>query len=66
LLLVFAVPWLLVSCAFALGKIKCPLCDAPFASKFHMWVPKTCQTCGYDITAPNRATSNNRWSGRDR
>jgi len=66
LLLVLAIPWLLVSCAFALGRIKCPLCDAPFASKFHLWVPKACQSCGSDITTPkNGATSNNRASGRD-
>ena len=61
LLIVLAVPWLLVSRAFALGRIKCPSCDAPFVSKLHLWVPKTCQSCGYDITAPkNGATSNNR------
>jgi hypothetical protein len=66
LLLVLAIPWLLVSCAFALGRIKCPSCYAPFASKFHLWVPKACQGCGYDITAhKNGVTSNNRWSGRD-
>ena len=59
LLVVLAIPWLLVSCAFALGRIKCPSCDAPFTSKFHLWVPKTCQGCGNDITAPmNGATSN--------
>lgn len=60
LLVVIAIPWLVMSCAFALGRIKCPACDGPFASKFHLWVPKTCQGCGYDITAPNGATSNNR------
>jgi hypothetical protein len=61
LLVLLAVPWLLVSCAFALGRIKCPSCDAPFASKFHLWVPKACQSCGYDITAhKNSPTSNNR------
>jgi hypothetical protein len=59
LLLVLAVPWLLVSWAFGLGKIKCPSCEAPFASRFHLWVPKACDHCGYDVTAPaNRATSN--------
>ena len=63
LLVVLAIPWLLVSCVFALGRIKCPSCDAPFASKFHLWVPKTCQGCGYDITAANGATSDNRRSG---
>lgn len=61
LLVVLAVPWLLVSWALALGKIKCPSCAAPFATKFHLWVPKTCQTCGYDITAlQTGATSNER------
>jgi hypothetical protein len=66
LLVALAIPWLLVSCAFALGKIKCPSCEAPFASKFHLWIPKTCHTCGYDITAAKSgATSNDRWSGRD-
>ena len=61
LLVALAVPWLLLSWALALGKIKCPSCDAPFATKFHLWAPKSCQNCGYDITAPkNGATSNNR------
>jgi hypothetical protein len=61
LLAVLAIPWLLLTCAFALGRIRCPLCVAPFASKFHLWVPKACQSCGYDITAPkNGATSNSR------
>jgi hypothetical protein len=61
LLLVLAVPWLLVSWGLALGKITCPSCEAAFTSRFHLWVPKTCQSCGYDITAPqNGATSNNR------
>jgi len=64
LLVVLAVPWLLVSWGLALGKIRCPSCDAPFAGRFHLWVPKTCQTCGYDVTTPHTgATSNNRWRG---
>jgi len=62
LLIVLAAPWLVVSGALALGKIKCPACAAPFAAKFHLWVPKTCQACGYDITAPHSgATSSKRW-----
>jgi hypothetical protein len=66
LLLVLAIPWLLVSGAFALGRIKCPSCDAAFASKFHLWVPKACQSCGYDITAHKSGTSSDdRGSGRD-
>lgn len=69
LLAVLAVPWLVVSGGLALGKIKCPSCDAPFANRFHLWVPKTCQACGYDIAAPHiaaphtGATSDNRWKG---
>jgi hypothetical protein len=64
LLVVLAVPWLLMSWGLAMGKIRCPSCDAPFANRFHLWVPKTCQTCGYDITAQHiGATSNNRWRG---
>jgi len=64
LLVVLAVPWLLVSWALALGKIKCPACAAPFATKFHLWVPKTCQTCGYDIIALQPgATSDKRSRG---
>ena len=67
LLLVLAILWVLGSWAFASGKIKCPACAAPFAAEFHLWIPKTCQACGYDITAPpSEATSNHRWSGRDR
>jgi len=61
LLVVLAVPWLLVAWGFALSKIKCPSCDGPFASKFHLWVPKACQNCGCDITAPpTAATSDTR------
>ena len=52
LLAVLAVPWLLVSWGLALGKIKCPSCHAPFSSQVHLWFPKVCQSCGYDITAP--------------
>ena len=62
LLVVLVAPWLVVSWALAQGRIKCPSCDGPFAARFHLWVPKACQTCGYDITAPHSpATSNNRW-----
>ena len=57
LLVVLAVPWFLVSCALALGKIKCPSCDSPFANRFHLWVPKACQGCGYDITAPHTGST---------
>jgi hypothetical protein len=66
LLVVLAIPWLLVSCAFALGRIKCPSCDAPFTSKFHLWVPKTCQGCGYDITAPKNGATPNIGGDRER
>jgi hypothetical protein len=56
LLAVLVIPWLLVSCAFALGRIKCPACAAPFASKFQLWIPKACQSCGYEISAPKNST----------
>jgi hypothetical protein len=59
LLVVLAVAWLLVSWGLAMGKIKCPSCDAPFTTKFHLWVPKTCQTCGYDIMTPQKGTTPN-------
>jgi len=62
LLVLLLVPWLLVSWALAYGKIKCPSCDAPFTSRFHLWVPKACQHCGYDVT---RAPSDNRWRRGD-
>lgn len=51
LLVVLAIPWLLLSWAFASGKIKCPSCEARFACRFHLWVPRACESCGYDITA---------------
>ena len=51
LLVVLAVPWLLVSCGFALGAIKCPSCGVAFAPRFTLWVPKNCRSCGYDINA---------------
>ena len=64
LLVLLVVPWVLVSWALASGKARCPSCDAPFAGKFHLWVPKTCQSCGYDITAPKSgATSSDHWRG---
>lgn len=66
-LLVLAILWVLGSWAFASGKIKCPACAAAFAAEFHLWIPKNCQACGYDITAPrSKASSDHRWSGRDR
>jgi hypothetical protein len=46
-----AIAWCLGSWAFASGKVKCPACRAPFATGFHLWVPRTCQACGYDVTA---------------
>jgi hypothetical protein len=64
LLVLLVAPWILVSWALASGKIKCPACDASFASKFHLWVPKACQSCGYDITAAKYGpTSNSRSRG---
>jgi hypothetical protein len=65
LLLVSATLWALGSWAFASGKIRCPACAAPFAAKFHLWIPKTCQACGYDVTTSRSDTSNHRWSGRE-
>ena len=61
LLVVLVVPWLVALWAFAHGKIECPSCEAPFASKFHWWVPKTCRSCGYDVTTTRAgATSDGR------
>jgi hypothetical protein len=57
LLLVLAIPWLVVSWAFASGRIKCPCCEAPFAHEFHLWVPKTCVSCGYDVTSASTAAA---------
>jgi hypothetical protein len=51
LLVALGIPWLLLSWAFASGKIKCPSCEARFACRFHLWVPKACESCGYDVTA---------------
>lgn len=51
LLLVLVIPWTVVLCAFALGKIRCPACGGPFASGFQLWVPRHCHTCGYDVTS---------------
>jgi hypothetical protein len=65
LLVVLAVPWLLVSSGLALGRIVCPSCAAPFTSRFHLWVPKTCQKCGYDITALPKGATSNTGAGRD-
>jgi len=62
LIVVLAIPWLLVTWAFISGAIKCPSCGAPFASKFHLWVPKACQSCGHDTAALRiGAASNGRW-----
>ncbi len=56
LLFVLAILCLLVSWAFARGRIRCPACEAPFTSGFHLWVPKTCANCGVDITAPHKGS----------
>jgi hypothetical protein len=56
LILLIAIMWLLGCWAFASGKIRCPGCAAPFANRFHLWVPRACQACGYDITLPPRGT----------
>jgi len=63
LIVLLVVPWLLVSWALAVGKIKCPSCHAPFVSRFHIWFPKACQHCGYDITLPRQGAANNRLGG---
>lgn len=57
LLVVLTIPWLLLSWAFASGKIKCPSCEARFACRFHLWVPKACESCGYDITSAAKPRS---------
>jgi Kef-type K+ transport system membrane component KefB len=54
ILLILAIPWLVVSCAFAFGKIKCPACLGGFTSGFHLFVPKACHGCGYDVTIPRK------------
>jgi hypothetical protein len=50
LLVALAVLWVLGSWAFASGKIRCPGCAAAFSPGFHVWIPKTCHACGYDVT----------------
>ena len=54
-LIALAVPWLLVSWAFTSGKIRCPACEAPFTTGFHLWVPRACQSCGCRIAHPRTA-----------
>jgi hypothetical protein len=50
LILMIGMTWVLGCWAFAAGKIKCPGCAAAFADRFHLWVPKACHACGYDVT----------------
>ena len=50
--LALAVPWVSLSWAFARGKIRCPACAGPVATRFQLLIPKTCASCGCDITAP--------------
>jgi len=57
LLVALSVPWLLLASALALGRIVCPACHAPFTSRFRLWVPRACEKCGYDITAPPKSAS---------
>lgn len=64
LIAVLVIPWLLVTWAFASGKIKCPLCDAPFVAKFHLWMPKACQNCGHDTGALKLGSTSNIGSRR--
>jgi len=61
---VLAIPWLVVASALALGRMLCPACHAPFTSGFHLWVPRVCEKCGYDVTASLKdAASHKRGSG---
>jgi hypothetical protein len=64
LLVVLAGLWALGSWAFASGKIVCPACSAPFATGFHLWIPKTCHACGFDVTAPRVDPTSNQRSER--
>ena len=50
-LVLAAVVWLVVSWTFASGRVECPACAGPFTGHFHLWIPKTCQACGYDVTS---------------
>lgn len=59
LLVVLAVPWLLVSLALARGRVACPACNGPFTSQFHLWVPRNCQKCAYDITGQSKGGPSN-------
>jgi hypothetical protein len=53
-LIILAIPWLVLSCAFAFGRIRCPACHGAFTCGFHLFVPKACHGCGYDVTAPRK------------
>jgi len=59
-LILLAVPWLLVSWGFTSGKIRCPACQAPFTTRFHLWVPQACDNCGCRIGAAGTATPSDR------
>lgn len=64
LLVALSIPWLVIVSALALGRVACPACHAPFTARFHLWVPKACAKCGYDLSARTRSvTSGNRPGG---
>jgi hypothetical protein len=52
LLLVLMVPWLLIVLGFQFGAIKCPSCEAPYATRSTLWIGSYCGNCGYDIDTP--------------
>jgi hypothetical protein len=49
-MLVWAIPWFVLSIGFLFGAIRCPLCGKSFGQRY-VWVTRRCSSCHKDVIA---------------
>jgi hypothetical protein len=50
-MIVWVLPWFVLSVAFTFGAIRCPLCGNSFGRRYG-WVSRRCSSCHQDVLAP--------------
>ena len=58
LMVIGAIPWFVIGCAFMFGLIKCPICREPFTAGLPWYVKSKCAHCGVDLKDQSVAASN--------